>query len=178
MSTNLRKKKFQTFQKKTKKHFASGPIFGQDRPEKNSAKSLFEAARFRVQDRHRSTKPTTASWNLNGARSLGAPTALWSVFTKRSVIGGGRRPGVWYKHIRALLCRKQAKKTPRATSRPLDHGCTWYLRGRHLYLPALPDTNRVSRGLPLCRDRRLIVAWAVFDQRVDNFQRESASNYK
>ena len=67
-------------------------------------------------------------------------------------------------------------RTPRATSRPLDHGSTWYLRGRHLHSPALPDTKRVGRGLLLCRDRRLIVAWAVFDQRVDYFQHESASS--
>ena len=78
--------------------------------------------------------------------------------------------------IWALLCKKQAKtnldpspmakkglffrfgreerRTPRATSRPLDHESTWYLRGRHLHSPALPDTNRVGRGLLLCRDRR------------------------
>ena len=50
---------FQTFQKKTK-NIIPGPVLGQDRPEKNSAKCLFEAARFRVLDRHRSTNPTTA----------------------------------------------------------------------------------------------------------------------
>ena len=70
----------------------------------------------------------------------------------------------------------EERRTPRATSRPLDHESTWYLRGRHVHSPALPDTNRVGRGLLLCRDRRPIVAWAVFDQRVDNFQRESASS--
>ena len=99
------------------------------------------------------------------------------------------------RHIWALLGRKQATKfldpppmaknrpfcrfgrrTPRVTSRPLDHGSTWYLRGRHLHSPALPDTNRVGRGLIPRRGRRLIVAGAVFDQRVDNFQAGSTSS--
>ena len=102
------KKNFWNFSK-TPNKIIPGPILGQDRPEKNSAKCLFEAAGFRVLDRHRSTKPTTAPWNLNGGRSLGAPThPLVAVFTKRPVIGGRRRPGVWYKQIWALLCRKQA----------------------------------------------------------------------
>ena len=52
------KKKSQNFSKTPKKN--PGPILGQDRPEKNSAKCWFEAARFRVLDRHRSTKPRTA----------------------------------------------------------------------------------------------------------------------
>ena len=58
MSANLRKI-VSNFSKTPKKIFP-GPILGQDRPENNSAKCLFEAARFRVLDRHRSTKPTTA----------------------------------------------------------------------------------------------------------------------
>ena len=46
---------------KTPKKIIPGPILGQDRPdEKNSAKCLFEAARLRVLDRHRATKPTVA----------------------------------------------------------------------------------------------------------------------
>ena len=52
------KKSFKLF--KTPKEVIPGPILGQDRPEKNSTKCLFEAARFRLLDRHRSTKPTTA----------------------------------------------------------------------------------------------------------------------
>ena len=52
------KKSFKLFQNPEKKN--PGPILGQDRPEKNSAKCLFEAAVCRVLDRHRSTKPTTA----------------------------------------------------------------------------------------------------------------------
>ena len=108
MSTNLRKK-VSNFSN-TPKKIIPGQILGQDNPEKN-AKCWFEAARIRVFDRHRSTKPTTAPWNLNGARSLGAPThPLVTVFTKRPRIRGGRRPGIWYKHIWALLCRKQATK--------------------------------------------------------------------
>ena len=117
--------------------------------------------------------------------AIGAPThPLVTVFTKRPVTRGGRRPGVWYKHIWALLCRKQATKnldpspmakdidlfsglgeesgTSRAISRPLDHGSTWYIRGRHLHSLALPDTKRVGRGLSLCRNRRPIIAWTVF----------------
>ena len=86
-----------------------GQILGQDRPEKNSAKCYIEAARFRVLDRHQSTKPTTTPRNLHEARSLGVPThPLVAVFTKRPVTRGRRRPGVWYKHIWALLFRKQA----------------------------------------------------------------------
>ena len=74
LSANLRKKSFKLFKNLGKN--IPRPILGQDRPEKNSAKCLFEAARFRVLDRHRSIKPTTASRNLNGARPLGAPTCL------------------------------------------------------------------------------------------------------
>ena len=44
----------------------------------------------------------------------------------------------------------EERRTPRATSRPLDHGSTWYLRGRHQHSLALPDTKRVGRGLILC----------------------------
>ena len=70
----------------------------------------------------------------------------------------------------------EERRTPRATSRLLlGHGSTWYLRGRHLHSLALPDTKWVARGLILCRYRRYIVVWAVFDQRLDNFQREANS---
>ena len=58
MSTNLRKNSFKLFKNPEKNN--SWADLGLDRPEKNSAKCLFEAARFRVLDRHRSTKPTTA----------------------------------------------------------------------------------------------------------------------
>ena len=96
----------------------------------------------------------------------------------------------------ALLCRTQATKnlnpsqtasffflglgeerrTPRAIPRPLDDGFTRYFRRHHLYSLALPDTKRVGRRLILFRDRRPIVARAVIDQRVDNFQRESTNS--
>ena len=58
MSTNLLKKSFKLLKKPEKK--IPRPILGQDQPEKNSAKCLFVAARFRVLGRHRSTKTTTA----------------------------------------------------------------------------------------------------------------------
>ena len=58
MSANLRTYSFKLF--KNPEKIIPGPILGQDRPEKKSAKCLFEAARFRVLDRHRETKPTTA----------------------------------------------------------------------------------------------------------------------
>ena len=67
----------------------------------------------------------------------------------------------------------EERRTPGTTSHPLDHGSTWYLRDRHLHSLASPDTKRVGRELVLCRDRRPIIAWAVFDQHVDNFQCES-----
>ena len=93
MSTNL-KKKSSKLEKKEKKKTVPGQILGEDWPDKNSAK-CYEAARLRVLDRHRSTKPTTAPRNLNGVRSLGAPThPLVTVFTERPVIGDGPRPGV------------------------------------------------------------------------------------
>ena len=79
-------KKLSNLKKKTKK-VIPGPILGQDRPEKISARCLFDAARFRVLDRHRSTKRTTAPRNLNGARPLETPThPLVTVFTIRPVI--------------------------------------------------------------------------------------------
>ena len=92
---------------------------------------------------------------------------------------------LFMKHIWVLLCREQATKfldpspmakkwpfsglgkearwTPRATSRPLDHGSTWYIRGRRLHSPALPDTNRVGLGFYVETYRRvscfLLACW-------------------
>ena len=47
---------------------------------------------------------------------------LVTVFTKRPVTSGGRRPGVCFRHIWALLCRKQATTnigpSPMAKNRP------------------------------------------------------------
>ena len=50
---------------------------------------------------------------------------------------------------------REKRRTPRATSRPLDQGSTRYLRGRHLQSLALSDTKGVGRGLIQCRDRSL-----------------------
>ena len=72
------------------------------------------------------------------------------------------------------VCEKSLGR--RGQLRAIDHGSIHYLGGRRLHSLALPDTNRVGRGLILCRDRRPIVAWAVFDKRVDNFQRVSTSS--
>ena len=57
---------------------------------KTQADLWFEAARFRVLDRHRSTKATTASCIQNRVRSLGAPTHhRVTVFTPWPVSCGG-----------------------------------------------------------------------------------------
>lgn len=122
-------------------------MWGQDRLEnKNQRNVLWEAVRFRALDRHQSTKPTNASWTLNGYTHPHV-----EVFTTRPMICIGRRPGVWHKNIGALVCRnrttkiidpskmakgrpfwglREERRTPRATCRPLDHGSTWYFRGR------------------------------------------------
>ena len=143
-------------------------MLGHVRAEKNSAKCWLEGAKFRVLDRHRSRKPTTAPWNLNGARSLGAPThPLVTVFTKRPVIGGGRRPGVWYNTLGRCCVENRRQKisiplrwqkigrfssfgeerrTPWATCRSLDHGSTWYLRGRHLLHRPCPTRSGLAVG--------------------------------
>ena len=63
-------------------------------------------------------------------------------------------------------------RTSRATSRHLDHGSTLYLRGRHLHSLASPNMKRGGRGLIQCRGRRS----SCFDQRADNFQRESTGS--
>ena len=169
MSTNLRIKSFKLFKNPEKK--IPGSIWAKIGLRKTQPNVDSKRRDSESWTRHRWTKPTTAPWNLNGARSIGAPThPLVTVFTKRPVIGGGRRPGVWFSGLR------EERRTPRATSRPLHHGSTWHLPGSHLHSPTLPDTNRVGRGLLPCRDQRPIAAWAVFEQRVDNFQRRSASS--
>lgn len=51
-----------------------GGILSQHRPEKKTQRhASFEAAIFQVLHRYRSAKPTTASSNLNGARSKKTP---------------------------------------------------------------------------------------------------------
>ena len=152
---------------------------------------------IRVLVRHRSGKSAIASWNLNGERSLGAPThPRVTVLTWRPVICGGRLPGIWRapaRHLRkktfgrwrienrwrkiSILLRwhktdifsglGKERRTSRATSRPLDHGSTCYF-GRNLHSLALPDTKRVDRGFILCRDRRCIVGWCVENRRQKN----------
>ena len=132
-------KKFQTFRKPRKKKIL-GRSWAKIGPRKTQPNVCSP-----VLDRHRATKPTTAPRNLNGARPLGAPThPLVTVFTKRPVIGGGRRqasdtntfgrccvksmrqkfsiPLRWQKI--GLLSGLEERRTPRATSRPLDHGST------------------------------------------------------
>ena len=62
---------------------------------KTQADVKFEAARFRVPYRNRSTKLTTAFWIMDGVRSLGAPThPTVTVFTQWPVKCGGSWPGV------------------------------------------------------------------------------------
>ena len=124
-----------------------------------------------------------------GARSLGAPThPMVTEFTQRPVICGGRLPGVWEKNIWPLVHRKQMTKnldpstygknrhfsglarerrTSRATSRPLDHGSTFYF-GSHKNSLASPDTKRVDRRFILYRDRRCIVGWCLENRRQKN----------
>ena len=154
-----------------------------DRLEIKAAKcnEWLDAARLRVLDRHRSTKQTTTPWTLNGARSLGTPThPSVAVFTQWSVICGGRWPDTWFEDSAAGVQKTNANfndpsrmathilfsglgeklRTPLASSRPLHHGSTGHLRGRHLPSLALPDTKRVDRGLRPCRDRRSSVARA------------------
>ena len=67
----------------------------------------------------------------------------------------------------------EERKTPRATSRPLDHGSA-----RHLPRPStfigLADKKRVDRGLISCRDQPSICARGDFDQGVDNLQSVNA----
>ena len=62
-----------------------------------------------------------------------------------------------------LFFRFEGIRTVGRRRQALDHGSTWYLQDRHLHLLALPDTERVGRGLSLCCwDRASIVARADF----------------
>ena len=100
----------------------------------------------------------------------------WPVENRRQKISIPLR---WQKiEIFSFRFLGEERTTPRATSRPLDHGYTLYLRDRHLHPLVLPDTKRVGRGVILSRDRRSIVACAVLDQRVNNFQRESCDEIR
>ena len=78
-----------------------------------------------------------------------APThPLVTVFTKRAVIGGGRRPGVCYKHIWALLCRKQATKIldpfPMAKNRPVFRFWRRALDAAGNFSPPRPRIHLIS----------------------------------
>ena len=75
-----------------------GQTSGHDRPEKDSAKYWFEAARFRVRDRHRSANPTTAPWNLNESPSLGAPIHALVTFSFHETTGHA-----WWAPSRRLI---------------------------------------------------------------------------
>ena len=48
-----------------------------------------------------------------------------------------RRRKIWillrWQKISIFSGLREERRTPRATSRPLDHGSTWYLRGRYLW---------------------------------------------
>ena len=72
----------------------------------------------------------------------------------------------------------EERRTPRATSRPIDHGRMHGISSRpsSSFTMALPETTWVGWGLSLCRDPRPIVAWAIFGQLVDFSQSESTSS--
>ena len=57
------KKTFKLFEN-PKKKLDYGPILGQDRPEKNSVKCLFEAARFRVLNSTSIDKTNNCAMNI------------------------------------------------------------------------------------------------------------------
>ena len=82
------RKKISNFSKTPKKK-NPGPILGQDRPEKNSAKCLLEAARFQVLGRHRWTKPTTPPWNLNSGQTSMDKTNDCAVKSERGALVRG-----------------------------------------------------------------------------------------
>ena len=115
-----------------------------------------EAAWFRVLHTLRSTKSTTASWDLNMASSLGAPTFPWcTVLTLRPVMCGGRRPcvsvkntfGGWCVEIREKTFRSSPNgkkndfwpdltedhRTTQATSHAVGHRSRWTLQRYHLH---------------------------------------------
>ena len=176
-------------------------MLGQDRPERTSAKWLVRSGEI-PSPRQTSIDKTNDDCAMNYERGVlvrGSDTPSGHSVATRPVLRRGRRSSVWYKDIShgcvknrpqkpstPLRCKKNTpfsgvgedRRTRRATSRLLDRRSTWHLRGRHLqycciHSLALPDTKRVERGLIIiCRDRRSIVTWAVFDQRVDIFQRE------
>ena len=103
---------FETFQNSGKKRFLAA-ILANIGLRNSQADIGLDAAQFCVLHTLRSTKSTTASWTLNVASSLGAPTPPWCrALTLRPVICGGRRSGFCSKHIWRLVCRKLRPLSP------------------------------------------------------------------
>ena len=137
---------------------------------KTQPNGQLEAARFQNSERHRLTKQKTASWTLNGARSLGAPNHLFvTVFTTRPVISGRRRPGVWKENVCPRVCWKQPTKIldppPVAEKRPFMRfgrraydaaGNTSHLRPRIRLTSSRPWSTSFR---PCLTRARLAVGW-------------------
>ena len=101
---------FETFQNSGKKQFLAA-ILANIGLRISQADLGLDAAQFRVLHTLCSTKSTTASWTLDVASSLGAPTPIWcTALTLRPVVCGGRRTGLCSKHVRRLVCRKLRQK--------------------------------------------------------------------
>ena len=143
------KKKFQTFQKPRKK-IIPGPILGQDRPENNSAKCLMfvrsgeilspgqtsidktndcamkseRGAPVRGSDPpsgHSSVHKTTGEkWRAPARRLIQTHFGRCCVENRRQKFSIPLR---WQK-IGLFSGLGEERRTPRATSRPLDHGST------------------------------------------------------
>ena len=136
-----------------------GRMLGQNRPDKNSAICLIRAARFRVLESHRSTRPTRTSYKSErGALVRGSDPPLghsvhttagvmWRAPARRLIKRVGPIRLRWQtidffsgfarrliKRVGPIRLRWQTivffsgfgeeRRTPRATSRPLDHGST------------------------------------------------------
>ena len=117
------KKKFQTFKNREKN--SSWADLGPRSAWKKLSQMFVRSGGIPSPGQTSIDKTNDCAMNLNGARSLGAPThPLVIVFTKRPVIGGGSRPDVCYQRIWALLCRKQSTKnldpSPMAKNRPFS----------------------------------------------------------
>ena len=179
MSTNLHNKSSELFFKNENNN--SWPDVGQDRPEQNSPEYLIRSGEI-LSPRKTSidknndcvVKPERGAlvrgsdppsghsvhstardkWRAPARRLMQKHLATGVLKTddknSRSLSDGHK--------IDLFLGLGEERRTPRETSRPLDHGSTCYLRGRHVHSSALPDTKRFGHGLILCRDRRSIVA--------------------
>ena len=157
MSTHTRKKSFKLF-KKPKTKYLLGRSWAKIVLRKTQPNIILKRRDSQsTEDIDPQNRRMNVPWNLKWPRSLGAPShPLVTVFTKRPVIIGGRLPGVWHKHIWALMCRiqetkfpdpaavakrglfqvlREERRTPWATFRTLNHGSDRYFRGRHLQTP-------------------------------------------